>query len=277
MGSDKTTQPGCNVEKSLWKRFRQDVEDRRGRINGVLGDELEAAIEAYLEGSEGGDMTDELRRLNEDVDEIRRMIEQGGPPAADGGSNKEKNSSAGKDSRPTDENGESVGSDEGDEDQDSETAYRGEGEDRGDRSIVERRTDAAVAELLSIVTGGQFKIEELDEAIERGAGVTSRQTVREYRERVISRLSEGGGMSDLVLPALQNAPLKNKVFFTDPDDQDVALAIYLIEERGAEIDHAIEETGADESIVRERVTPDDRDDTLEKLSDESNQERAEAD
>lgn len=272
MGRDKTTQPGCSVSKSTWERFRQDVEDRRGRINGVLGDELEAAIEAYLEGSQGGDMTDELRRLNEDVDEIRRMIEQGGPPAADGGSEKKKNSSAGKDSNPTNENGDSVGSSETEN-----TQYQGDGKDHGDRSIVERRTDAALAELLSIVDGGQFMIEELDEAIERGAGVSSTQTIREYRERVISRLADGGGMSDLVVPGRKNAPLKDKVFFTDPNDADVALAVHLVEDRGATIDHAIKKTGADESIVRESVSPDDRDEKLDELSDESNQERAGAD
>lgn len=270
MGRDKTTQPGCTVSSSLWERFRQDVEDRRGRINGVLGDELEAAIEAYLEGSEGGDMTDELRRLNEDVDEIRRMMEQGGPPAADGGSEKKKNSSAGKDSRPTNEDGESVGSEE------VGTEYQGGGEDRGDRSIVERRTDAALAELLSS-HDAQFMIADLDDAIENGAGVSSKQSVKKYRERVIDRLADGGGMSDLVLPAKQNAPLKKKVFFVDQADANVARAVYLVQERGASVEYAIEKTGADESIVRERVSPDDRDEKLDELTDESNQERAGAD
>lgn len=266
MVDDKTIQPGCNVSKSLWERFRKDVEERRGRVNGCLGNELEAALEAYLEGSAGGDVTDELRRLNEDVDEIKRMIDQGGRPTPDGGTENKKNSSRGKDTPNTDTDGDSVG-------------YAGDGEDRGERSVVERRTDAALAELVNS-NPTQFTIADLDDAIETGAGVSSRQSIKDYRERVVSRLANSGGMSDIVHPRTESKPLGKKVFFTDPDDAAIERATYLVTERGADVEYAVEKTGADADAVRDQVEvllddeddedgDQERDDRLDEITDDA--------
>jgi hypothetical protein len=77
-------QPGVKVSETLWERFRQDVTKRRGTVHGNLSRELENAIEAYLDGSKGGDMTDELRRLREEVETIRgAVLESGGSGGAD--------------------------------------------------------------------------------------------------------------------------------------------------------------------------------------------------
>jgi len=69
------TQPGTRVSKELWDRFREDVAKRRGSTHGHLGTELENALRSYLEGSRGGDLTDEVRRIREDVDEIMAAID----------------------------------------------------------------------------------------------------------------------------------------------------------------------------------------------------------
>lgn len=71
------TQPGVKVSLPLWERFREDVERRRGTVHGNLSHELENAIESYLDASKGGDVTDELRR-------IRELIEDLEPVASDG-------------------------------------------------------------------------------------------------------------------------------------------------------------------------------------------------
>lgn len=70
------TQPGVEVSTELWNRFREDVTKRRGTVHGNLSHELESAIRAYLDGSNGGDVTDELRRLREDVEAIRATLDR---------------------------------------------------------------------------------------------------------------------------------------------------------------------------------------------------------
>jgi len=67
---ETTTQPGVQVKKSLWERFRDDVESRRGTVHGNLSHELETAIQEYLNASQGGDTHDRLRRLEEQTEEI---------------------------------------------------------------------------------------------------------------------------------------------------------------------------------------------------------------
>jgi len=225
--TNPTIQPGTSIDKQLWKRFKDDVRDRRGRINGVLANELERALEAYIDGSHGGDVTDELRRLREDVDQIRDVVIEGSPPTlSDGGSEKEKNS-AGKDSvrKPVD--------------RDDET---------DDRSIVEKRTDAALAEL--VTNFDQFKLDDLDDAIETGAGVSSRQSVKKYRKRVFDRL---GGKRDVEHPGTKKKPLEKKIFYTDVEKARVEQAFHLIDVRGATVEQAIEKTDADLDRLRDRL------------------------
>ena len=71
-------QVGLRVDENLYRQFKQDVKDRRGRWNGVAGEELEKAMREYLTGpyGEGGnDIHDRLARIEEAV----------GIEAADGG------------------------------------------------------------------------------------------------------------------------------------------------------------------------------------------------
>ena len=235
MGKD-STQPGCQIDASLWSEFREDVRQRRGRINGVLGSELENALRAYLDGSQGGDVTDELRRLREDFDDLADAVATDGGDASRGRSKNKKNSSAdSKDSRRT---GDAPVSDGGLPVDDRELT--GEGQD-DDRSVVERRTDGAVAEL--VANYDQFMLSDLDDAIESGAGVASDPTVKDYRKRVFDRL---GGKKNLVHPNHRARPVDRQVFFVDDRDARVADATQRIE-NGATLEDAAEENDFDPS------------------------------
>jgi hypothetical protein len=71
-------QVGLRVDENLYRQFKQDVKDRRGRWNGVAGEELEKAMREYLTGpygENGNDIHDRLARIEEAV----------GIEAADGG------------------------------------------------------------------------------------------------------------------------------------------------------------------------------------------------
>jgi hypothetical protein len=67
---DNQTQPGVKISDSLWQRFRDDVEARRGSIRGHLSHEVENALAEYLNASEGGDTHDRLRRIEQKLDEL---------------------------------------------------------------------------------------------------------------------------------------------------------------------------------------------------------------
>jgi len=233
MGKDRT-QPGCKIDASLWSEFREEVRQRRGRINGVLASELENALRAYLDGSDGGDVTDELRRLREDVDDIADAVATDGGDASPGRSKKEKNSSRhSKDSHSRDD---APVSDGGLPVDDRELTGEGQADDR---SVVERRTDGAVAEL--VANYDQFQLSDLDDAIESGAGVASKPSVKKYRKRVFDRL---GGKDVLVHPNHRSRPLDRQVFFVDDRDARIADANQRIE-RGATLDDAAEENDLD--------------------------------
>lgn len=230
--SDGKVQPGVSVSRETWERFRQNVKQRRGRVNGVLSAELEDAIEAYLDGAEGGDVTDELRRLREDVKDIHdEVIGEGAtPPASDGGEKKRKNSrESGKES-PEDS---------------PEVPTAGTG-DADNRSIVEKRTDETLAELL---VGGtdQFMLDELDDAIETGAGVMSDDSKSKYRKRVFDRL---GGKEELEHRRTRSRPLEQSLWFTDADQASVENAKYLIARKAIGFDTAVEKEDADPETVR---------------------------
>jgi len=228
---DQTVQPGVSVSRDVWERFRKNVKQRRGRINGVLSVELENAIEAYLDGAEGGDVTDELRRLREDVEDIHDEVlgEGATPPASDGGLEKRKNSQGSGKDTPSDPDDES--------------------DDQDDRSIVEKRTDQALAELV-VGNGNAFALGDLDDAIETGAGVSSRRSKRQYRKRVFERL---GGKDNLENRKTRDRPLESKIWFLDPSEASVANAIHLIEDKRLSFDAAVRKEDADPEVLRARA------------------------
>jgi hypothetical protein len=72
------TQIGPSVDATLWKRFREDVKERHGRVRGVLGKELETALRQHL----SDDATPTERRLEQ---RLIRIEDELGTSAADGG------------------------------------------------------------------------------------------------------------------------------------------------------------------------------------------------
>lgn len=58
------------VSEQLRDEFRNDVEDRFGTVRGHYRSEVEKALRAYLNGSDGGDTEDRLRRLEQAVGRI---------------------------------------------------------------------------------------------------------------------------------------------------------------------------------------------------------------
>ena len=75
MSEDDVVQPGTRIDKSVWEAFRSDVEDRHGMVRGNLRRELENALRAYIDASEGGDTHDRLRRLENAVERIDERTE----------------------------------------------------------------------------------------------------------------------------------------------------------------------------------------------------------
>lgn len=92
-----TTKIGVEIDARLWEEFRNDVENRRGRVRGVLGDEVETALRSHLYAAEDGDALDHMKRIEEKLDaaidaeadggttlstgESARARESGKPPA----------------------------------------------------------------------------------------------------------------------------------------------------------------------------------------------------
>jgi len=74
MSSNGETQRPPRVDKALLDRFKADVKDRHGRLRGNYSSELENAIEAYLDASDGGDTNDRLARLEQQVGEIHGEV-----------------------------------------------------------------------------------------------------------------------------------------------------------------------------------------------------------
>jgi len=74
MGEKNLTQPGTQVDESLWQQFRRDVADRRGGVRGHLRHELENAIREYIEASKGGDINDRLRRIENNVEQLNEVV-----------------------------------------------------------------------------------------------------------------------------------------------------------------------------------------------------------
>jgi hypothetical protein len=75
MADNKATQIGVRVETSLWKAFREDVEERHGVVRGHLKHEVEAALREYMNASDGGDTHDRLTRIESELESIRDTLE----------------------------------------------------------------------------------------------------------------------------------------------------------------------------------------------------------
>lgn len=72
------TQIGPEVDKKLWKRFRENIKERKGTVRGNLGQELENAIREYI----SGDPDTPSRRIDA---RLARIEDELGISATDGG------------------------------------------------------------------------------------------------------------------------------------------------------------------------------------------------
>jgi len=72
-------QIGVKVDEQLWKQFRQDVSDRKGRVHGHLKSEVETALREYINASAGGDTNDRLTRLEHQMDKVVSLLEDTEP------------------------------------------------------------------------------------------------------------------------------------------------------------------------------------------------------
>jgi len=74
MGDSNRIQPGTLIQQSLWEKFRNDVQTRKGSIRGHLQTEVERALREYIRGAEGGDTHDRLKRIENDLEEIHEAV-----------------------------------------------------------------------------------------------------------------------------------------------------------------------------------------------------------
>lgn len=221
-------------------------------MNGVLASELENAIRAYLDGSHGGDTVDRLDRIEDRLDEIGDAVldGEGEAPSPSRAATKEKNfSESGKDDRSADESSDEPVVAEADGGIRVDDRHLYEDDEDDDRSAVERRTDGAVAELVAN-NDAQFVLEDLDEAIEVGADVHSKPSIRDYRKRVLDRL---GGKDELVLPATEDKPIDQQVFFTDVERARAERASILVTDEGETVEDAAREYDVPPETVREAI------------------------
>lgn len=72
-------QIGVKIDEQLWKQFRQDVSDRKGRVHGHLKSEVETALREYINASAGGDTNDRLTRLEHQMDKVVGLLEESQP------------------------------------------------------------------------------------------------------------------------------------------------------------------------------------------------------
>ena len=86
--SGGSTQRPPPVDEALLERFKADVKRRHGRLRGNYSSELENALEAYLDASNGGDVNDRLARLEGEIETIREAV-------VSDGTDKKKKDSAG--------------------------------------------------------------------------------------------------------------------------------------------------------------------------------------
>lgn len=82
VGLSERVQIGVEVDAAVWQRFRNDVQDRHGKVRGVLGDEVETALRERL----GEETMPEIRQLQ---DQLTRIEHHVGAAATDGGTDTE--------------------------------------------------------------------------------------------------------------------------------------------------------------------------------------------
>jgi len=66
----ETTKIGVEISATTWEQFRNDVKNRRGRVRGVLGNEVEKALEKQMMATEGGDAIDHMKRIESKLDTV---------------------------------------------------------------------------------------------------------------------------------------------------------------------------------------------------------------
>jgi len=66
----ETTKIGVEIDEQVWEQFRQDVKTRRGRVRGVLGNEVETALRKQMLATEGGDAIDHMKRIEDKLDTV---------------------------------------------------------------------------------------------------------------------------------------------------------------------------------------------------------------
>jgi len=66
----ETTKVGVEISEKVWKQFREDVKNRRGRVRGVLGNEVEKALQKQMMATEGGDAIDHMKRIEDKLDTV---------------------------------------------------------------------------------------------------------------------------------------------------------------------------------------------------------------
>jgi len=75
-------QIGPEIDRRVWQRFRNHVEDKHGKTRGCLGDELENAIRHYINFGTDKPLTEQLDEFNQRLQRIEGEI---GTAEADGG------------------------------------------------------------------------------------------------------------------------------------------------------------------------------------------------
>ena len=75
---ERETQRPPEIDRALLERFKEDVRERKGRLRGHYSSELENALEAYLDASDGGDTNDRLARLESQVEDIHTAVTSDG-------------------------------------------------------------------------------------------------------------------------------------------------------------------------------------------------------
>lgn len=67
--SDKT-KLGVELDAALWQEFRNDVKDRRGRVRGVLGEEVETALRERLYDEGEAAIKEDIARVEQKLDAV---------------------------------------------------------------------------------------------------------------------------------------------------------------------------------------------------------------
>lgn len=75
MSNTNSKQIGVRLDSEVWQAFRQDVKERHGTVRGQLKPEVENALQEYMDASHGGDVSDRLTRLEEQMNRVVDLLE----------------------------------------------------------------------------------------------------------------------------------------------------------------------------------------------------------